>query len=244
MAPVRPQPSLNPTVEDVDDGAGHAASSGDNAVNEKQLSWPEQKPKNNAFSAVQDKNTSSRSDTPLSTPTSSNQTSSSRSSRSKERKKRRGQDEVNAAPDDDLAGAGMSRSQKRKRIDVTLPGDDDSVRNVTPISMETEDISEAVQQRLNIKEERKKQKAKPGKRKRDSLASNGSASSPGTTSKPRKKAKFSKGGAGDEGTSGATATGNSVKRIRRSDGISDSDSTTAALRGTKRQKQTSVLYTN
>ena len=41
MGPPRTQPSLNPTVEDVDEGVDHPTSSGDNAVNEKQLSWPE-----------------------------------------------------------------------------------------------------------------------------------------------------------------------------------------------------------
>ncbi|KAH8429474.1 uncharacterized protein LDX57_007136 [Aspergillus melleus] len=136
----------------------------------------------------------------------------------------------------------MSRSQKRKRVDVTLPGDDESVRNVTPVSMETEDISEEVQRRLKIKEEQKKRKANPEKRKRDSLASNGSASSPGSTSKPKKKAKLTKGRAGDEETLGAA--GNSTIRTRRFDGISDPDATTAALRGTKRQKQKSDFNTN
>ncbi|KAK1147086.1 hypothetical protein N8T08_001825 [Aspergillus melleus] len=195
-----------------------------------------QKPRHNASGAVQDETCPFSSDTPLSTSTSSRHSSnvsSSRLSRSKERKKRRGHDEVNAVHNDDPSG--MSRSQKRKRVDVTLPGDDESVRNVTPVSMETEDISEEVQRRLKIKEEQKKRKANPEKRKRDSLASNGSVSSPGSTSKPKKKAKLTKGRAGDEET--LSAAGNSTIRIRRFDGISDPDSTTAALRGTKRQKQ-------
>ncbi|PLB51197.1 hypothetical protein P170DRAFT_436271 [Aspergillus steynii IBT 23096] len=289
MAPVRTQPSLNPTVEDVNEDMGHGADPGDPGGNGKQLSWPEifarhesvlsshldmlcsvkgnvtsdadmfrmvttmaektnklmtqfkvmksqlQKPKHNAFTLAQDKTTSFSSDTPLSTSTSSHD-ASSRSSHSKERKKRPGKDESNTVNDDDFP-AEMLRSQKRKRVDVTLPGNDENVRNVTPVSMETEDISEEVQRRLKIKEEkRKKRNAKPEKRKRDSLASNGSTSSPGATSKPRKKAKIAIVGARDEeATSGAT--GNGGNRIRRFDGISNPDSIATALQGSKRQKQ-------
>lgn len=79
---------------------------------------------------------------------------------------------------------------KRKRTGRSIPGDDEDVRNVTPVSMETEDISEEVDRRLRLKEERHRKKdAKPEKRKRESMASNESAhSSPrGVSVKPRTK---------------------------------------------------------
>lgn len=57
------------------------------------------------------------------------------------------------------------------------------------MSTETEDISAEVQRRLEIKEEqrRKRYNAKPEKRKRDSLASNASISSPGEAARPKRK---------------------------------------------------------
>ncbi|KAL4738631.1 hypothetical protein BDV11DRAFT_215779 [Aspergillus similis] len=82
---------------------------------------------------------------------------------------------------------------KRKRVDSAIPGADQDVRDVMPVSLETEDISDEVQRRLKIKEEqRRKRDAKPEKRKRgrDSLASNASTSSL-ASSKPRKKYKLS-----------------------------------------------------
>ncbi|PYI02800.1 hypothetical protein BO78DRAFT_410381 [Aspergillus sclerotiicarbonarius CBS 121057] len=85
-----------------------------------------------------------------------------------------------------------TRSHKRTRLEKSIPGADEDVRNVTPVSVETEDISEEVQRRLKIKEEQRKKRgtSKADKRKRDSMTSNGSASSPGTMTKhARKKAK-------------------------------------------------------
>ncbi|KAL2864502.1 uncharacterized protein BJX67DRAFT_221428 [Aspergillus lucknowensis] len=82
---------------------------------------------------------------------------------------------------------------KRKRTGFTVPGDDEDVRDIIPVSLETEDISDEVQRRLEIKEEqRRKRDAGPEKRKRerDNLASNGSSSSLAGT-KPRKKFKLS-----------------------------------------------------
>ncbi|KAL4769048.1 hypothetical protein BDW60DRAFT_219222 [Aspergillus nidulans var. acristatus] len=82
---------------------------------------------------------------------------------------------------------------KRKRVDMAIPGADQDVRDVMPVSLETEDISDEVQRRLKIKEEqRRKRDAKPEKRKRDrdSLASNTSTSSL-ASSKPRKRYKLS-----------------------------------------------------
>ncbi|PKY05854.1 hypothetical protein P168DRAFT_280727 [Aspergillus campestris IBT 28561] len=80
------------------------------------------------------------------------------------------------------------RPPKRKRLDVAVPGGDEDVRNVMPVSAETEDISEEVQRRLAIKDEkRKKRDSQLEKRKRESLASNGSTSSVGATTKPKKR---------------------------------------------------------
>ncbi|RAL04814.1 uncharacterized protein BO80DRAFT_461855 [Aspergillus ibericus CBS 121593] len=85
-----------------------------------------------------------------------------------------------------------TRSHKRTRLEKSIPGADEDAMNVTPVSVETEDISEEVQRRLKIKEEQRKKRgtSKADKRKRDSMTSNGSASSPGTITKhARKKAK-------------------------------------------------------
>lgn len=87
------------------------------------------------------------------------------------------------------------RPPKRKRLDAVVSGDDEDVRNVTPVSAETEDISEEVERRLAIKDEkRKKRGSQLEKRKRESLASNGSTSSVGTTTKPKKRRRVSPAG--------------------------------------------------
>ncbi|KAE8375817.1 hypothetical protein BDV26DRAFT_266902 [Aspergillus bertholletiae] len=130
------------------------------------------------------------------TSTSSSRDSSKRRrSHSKERKKRSRVEtdsmEVEGESTDTVP-AGAVQCYKRKRLDIAMPGDEDDVRNVTPVALETEDISEEVQRRLKIKEEqRRKRIAKPEKqkRKRDSMASTGSTSSPGGISKPKKKTK-------------------------------------------------------
>ena len=107
------------------------------------------------------------------------------------RKRRRLGPEAFNSEHDVLDSASASTSiPKRKRTGRSIPGDDEDVRNVTPVSMETEDISEEVDRRLRIKEElRRKKDAKPQKRKRESLASNESShSSPrGELVKPRAK---------------------------------------------------------
>ncbi|KAF7178532.1 hypothetical protein CNMCM7691_007231 [Aspergillus felis] len=106
------------------------------------------------------------------------------------------------------AYAALSRSSKRKRLDLAIPGAEQEVADVMPVALETEDISEEVQRRLKIKEERRKKRdAKPEKRKRDSLASNGSASasSPGVVARHRKK----KVKTSDAGEEGSAATPNS-----------------------------------
>ncbi|GLA13924.1 hypothetical protein AnigIFM62618_011342 [Aspergillus niger] len=129
-------------------------------------------------------------------------TSSSRKDLKKERLKRHAhhmhdseEDEgTTAAEDHDpLTARSLAvHSSKRKRIDEFIPGADEDVRRFSPVSVETEDISEEVQRRLRIKEEQRKKRgtSKADKRKRDSLTSNGSTSSVRTATKhPRKKAR-------------------------------------------------------
>ncbi|KAE8150699.1 hypothetical protein BDV25DRAFT_153996 [Aspergillus avenaceus] len=83
---------------------------------------------------------------------------------------------------------GAVQKPKRQRSDMLVPGHDEDVRNVTPVALETEDISEEVQRRLEIKEEkRQKREPKPRKRTRDSMESAGSPSSAGMTTMSRKK---------------------------------------------------------
>lgn len=95
-------------------------------------------------------------------------------------------------PENDLESTRRQegRSQKRKRVESYIAGNDEDVRNAIPVSAGTEDISEEVQRRLEIKEEqRRRRNAKPEKRKRDrdSLASDDGISSLGNTARPKKK---------------------------------------------------------
>lgn len=127
------------------------------------------------------------------TSTSSSRDSSKRRrSSSKERRKRYRveTDSMDVESESiDTMPVGAVQDQKRKRLDMMMAGGDEDVRNVTPVALETEDISEEVQRRLEIKEEqRRKRSSKPEKRKRDSMASTGSTSSPGIA-KPKKKTK-------------------------------------------------------
>ncbi|RHZ63054.1 uncharacterized protein CDV56_105114 [Aspergillus thermomutatus] len=145
---------------------------------------------------------------------------------------------------EDRAYAAISRSSKRKRLDLAIPGAEQEVADVLPVSLETEDISEEVQRRLKIKEERRKKRdAKPEKRKRDSLASNGSAtaSSPGVVSRPRKK-KVKTSGAGKEGSaatpnSPSQAAGGKFGGRKRDPEILDETSSTSEMK--KRQRKAS-----
>lgn len=101
--------------------------------------------------------------------------------------KRARPDQNTVNPDPEAPEHSTVSISKRKRTDRSIPGADEDVKNVTPVSMETEDISEEVNRRLKIKEEmRKKKDSKPEKRKRDSLASNESTSPRGTV-KPKAK---------------------------------------------------------
>lgn len=83
-------------------------------------------------------------------------------------------------------------SQKRKRLSSILSCNNEDMRSVTPVSIETEDISEEVQRRLEIKEEQRKKRgsstSEKRKRDRDSLASNDNTSSSfGSASRPKKR---------------------------------------------------------
>lgn len=89
-------------------------------------------------------------------------------------------------------GAQQNLSQKRKRLDLILSGKNEDAQSLTPESIETEDISEEVQRRLEIKEEQRKKRgsstSEKRKRNRDSLASNDSTlSSSGGASRPKKR---------------------------------------------------------
>ncbi|GIJ89337.1 hypothetical protein Asppvi_008275 [Aspergillus pseudoviridinutans] len=142
------------------------------------------------------------------------------------------------------AYAAISRSSKRKRLDLAIPGAEQEVADVMPVALETEDISEEVQRRLKIKEERRKKRdAKPEKRKRDSLASNGSASasSPGGVARHRKK----KVKTSDAGEEESAATPNSLSQTsggkfggrKRDPEILDEKTSTSEVR--KRQRKAS-----
>ncbi|KAE8395724.1 hypothetical protein BDV23DRAFT_144634 [Aspergillus alliaceus] len=116
-----------------------------------------------------------------------------RPSRSTERRKRsRIEDSMDVESESmDTVPLGAVQYHKRQRLDMLVPGSDEDVGNVTPVAMETEDISDEVRRRLEIKEEqRRKRNTKPEKRKRDSIASTGSTSSPGDMSNPKKRAKI------------------------------------------------------
>lgn len=144
---------------------------------------------NNIGLGISGQNTPSRS---ASQPGDAKSTTTPGSSHSMQKKRARtGQDATDVATSSlETEQIQEGSSQKRKRLSLLLPGNDEDARSVTPISMETEDISEEVQRRLEIKEEqRKRRNSKPEKRKRnrDSLASNDSASSLGSTSRPKKR---------------------------------------------------------
>lgn len=145
---------------------------------------------------------------------------------------------------EDRAYTAISRSSKRKRLDLAIAGAEQEVADVMPVALETEDISEEVQRRLKIKEERRKKRdAKPEKRKRDSLASNGSASasSPGGVSRPRRK-KVKTSGAGEGGSpetpnSSSQTAGGKFRGRKRDPEILDEPSSTSEVK--KRQRKAS-----
>ncbi|OJJ97173.1 hypothetical protein ASPACDRAFT_62868 [Aspergillus aculeatus ATCC 16872] len=136
-------------------------------------------------------------------PSSSRRTSDSSGNgpRARDRAKRaraeaseRDEETIAAVPDAETmsAFADPASHHKRKRLMKVLPGGEDDVRSITPVSIDTEDISEEVQRRLAIRDEQRKKRsnAKAEKRKRDSMTSTGSAPSPGgPTKQPRKRIK-------------------------------------------------------
>ncbi|KAE8346400.1 hypothetical protein BDV24DRAFT_123817 [Aspergillus arachidicola] len=138
----------------------------------------------------------------------------------------------------DTLPVGAVQYQKRKRLDMMMAGGDEDVRNVTPVALETEDISEEVQRRLEIKEEqRRKRSSKPEKRKRDSMASTGSTSSPGIA-KPKKKTKIES--SQDSNIDVPWETGRKKKILKPFDSEQGSDvGSFEEKRRTKRQKRNS-----
>lgn len=130
-----------------------------------------------------------------------------------------------------------SYALKRRRADRSIPGENEDVRNATPVSMETEDISEEVNRRLRIKEEKRKRKDwKSEKRKRESGTSNESNSPRGPAVKrqpKRLRAKYS----AEEGDLKGQGDGHGVKR-RESDHSNPEDK-----RGLKRTKREPLAAT-
>ncbi|KAB8219294.1 hypothetical protein BDV33DRAFT_204611 [Aspergillus novoparasiticus] len=176
------------------------------------------------------------------TSTSSSRDSSKRRhSASKERRKRYRveSDSMDVESESiDTLPVGAVQYQKRKRLDMMMAGGDEDVRNVTPVALETEDISEEVQRRLEIKEEqRRKRSSKPEKRKRDSMASTGSTSSPGIA-KPKKKTKIES--SQDGNIDVPWETGRKKKVLKPFDSEQGSDvGSFEEKRRTKRQKRNS-----
>lgn len=80
------------------------------------------------------------------------------------------------------------RSHKRKRLDLIPQNNNEDTHNGTPEPVETEDISEEVQRRLEIKEEqRRKRNAGSGKRKRDRDSFAPFESNSSLASRPKKR---------------------------------------------------------
>ncbi|KOC18523.1 hypothetical protein AFLA70_3g008540 [Aspergillus flavus AF70] len=148
--------------------------------------------KTETFEKSSEKPTATANEYRTTSTSSSRDSSKRRRSSSKERRKRYRveTDSMDVESESiDTMPVGAVQYPKRKRLDMMMAGGDEDVRNVTPVALETEDISEEVQRRLEIKEEqRRKRSSKPEKRKRDSMASTGSTSSPGIA-KPKKKTK-------------------------------------------------------
>lgn len=121
-----------------------------------------------------------------------------------------------------------------------MPGEDDDVRNVTPVSMGTEDISEEVNRRLKIKEERRKKNDYVSeKRKRESITSNESGSPRGRVVKPRAKRmrlKYAAAEGNKEDALNDRGVGNGTKR-RESD-----RSTSEDRRGSKRARRDPLTH--
>ncbi|KAL1849730.1 DNA-directed DNA polymerase delta [Paecilomyces lecythidis] len=105
------------------------------------------------------------------------------------KRSRRDEDEIDTENMEDTS----SSAQKRKRTNGLVPGHDEDIKAIIPVSMETEDISDEVARRLKIREERRKNRNnnKAEKRKRESMNSNASRGSPEAPARPKKKAKSS-----------------------------------------------------
>lgn len=75
--------------------------------------------------------------------------------------------------EDSEAPETADRLQKRQRTRRKIPGADEDVKDVTPVAMQTEDISDEVERRLKLKEERRRKwnSKLEKKRKRDSTPS-------------------------------------------------------------------------
>ncbi|KAL4889525.1 hypothetical protein BDV59DRAFT_186364 [Aspergillus ambiguus] len=157
-------------------------------------------------------------------------------------RKRRGRPSENNSETDKEATKGnahcvVTGSQKRKRLDLAIAGDEEDVRRATPVSAETEDISEEVQRRLEIKEEQRRKrdlKSTKEKRKRLSSDSAGGGSSPASASKARKRSKV---GMSVDQTITVPWEDHGRKRAETNDDEGPSEST-EVRREAKRRKET------
>jgi hypothetical protein len=79
--------------------------------------------------------------------------------------------------------------EKRQRTKRAIPGANDDVKDVTPVAMQTEDISDEVERRLKLKEERRKKSNNESekKRKRDSTGSTGVVANRDGSQTPKKQ---------------------------------------------------------
>ena len=122
------------------------------------------------------------------TPGDANTASTAKSNFSTGKKRARAENEATNMTTD----SAQENFSQKKRLRSILSSNNEDMRNVTPVSIETEDISEEVQRRLEIKEEQRKKRGSSTsakrKRNRDSLASNDSTSSSfGGASRPKKR---------------------------------------------------------
>lgn len=103
---------------------------------------------------------------------------------------RRGQKRSRADSDDDARDIDTSVVGKRTRTKLAIPGADDDVNDYVPVALQKDDISEEVERRLRLREERREKRGKlqpAEKRKRDSDGDGAAATKPETEIRKRHK---------------------------------------------------------
>ena len=101
-------------------------------------------------------------------------------------KKRSWDNEFSETPESTMGLTASQSSRKRPRTTREIQGENDAVDDFVPVALQKDDISEEVDRRLRLKEERRKKlSAEPEKkRKRDSTSSN-NGSTKGRTKRSR-----------------------------------------------------------